>query len=171
MLQIILSATIAALVLIILYLYASLQKLQSEPRPSHKTLLDSETIFQAMPLPLCYKKNAKWFTNKAFTHAFGAMSKETAELLNALPRSGEHTHEMLFDNDITKQALIYTAPLLSSSTDFVAIIVDIAHLHKSKALLMQQKERLELAFEGSDEALWDWDIKNEVIFYSPNGNN
>ena len=166
MLQIVLFATIAALVFIILYLYASLQKLQSEPRSSHQTLLDSETILQALPLPLCYKINAKWVTNKAFTHAFGTMSKETAELLNTLPRSGEHTHKMLFDNDITKQTLIYTAPLLGSSTDFVAIIVDIAHLHKSKALLMQQKERLELALEGSDEALWDWDMKNEIIFYS-----
>lgn len=167
MLQIVLFATIAALVLIILYLYASFQKLQSESRPSYQTLLDSEAILQALPLPLCYKKNTKWFTNKAFTHAFGAMSKETAELLNTLPRSGEHSHKMLFDNDITKQALIYTAPLLSSSSDFVAIIVDIAHLHKSKTLLMQQKERLELALEGSDEALWDWDIKDESIFYSP----
>ena len=167
MLQMVLYATIAFLALISLYLFYRLQKLQRNASPSHKTLLESETIFQAMPLPICYKKNAKWSTNKAFTHAFGTMSKETAELLNTLPKNGEYTHEMLFDNGITKQTMIYTAPILSASGDFIAIIVDIAHLHKSKALLLQQKERLELAFEGSDEALWDWDIKNEAVFYSP----
>jgi len=166
MLQMILATTIAFLVLIIFFLSFRLRQLQSKPPTSHKTIVEMEAIFQALPLPICYKQHAKWFTNKAFSHAFGAMSKETAELLNSLPKTSVHTHEMLFDNDITKQTLIYPAPLLSAPSDFVAVIVDIAHLHKSKALLMQQKERLELAFEGSDEALWDWDVKNEVIFYS-----
>ena len=167
MLQIILASTIAFLVLIILFLSFRLRQLQNRPHPSHRTVLEMEAIFHALPLPVCYKQHAKWFTNKAFSHAFGAMSKETAELLNSLPKNSVHTHEMLFDNDILKQTLIYPAPLLSAPNDFVAVIVDIAHLHKSKALLMHQKERLELALEGSDEALWDWDIKNEVIFYSP----
>jgi len=167
MLQMILATTIAFLVLIIFFLSFRLRQLQSKPPTSHKTIVEMEAIFQALPLPICYKQHAKWFTNKAFSHAFGAMSKETAELLNSLPKTSVHTHEMLFDNDITKQTLIYPAPLLSAPSDFVAVIVDIAHLHKSKALLMQQKERLELAFEGSDEALWDWDIKNEAVFYSP----
>jgi len=164
--QIVLFAIIAFLGVIALTLYFRLQKLQSSAQtPKQHPMQEAET-FQAMPLPILYKKNAQWFTNKAFTHAFGTMSKENAELLSTLPKNGEHAMELQFDNGITKQTLIYTAPLLGATGDFVAMIVDIAHLHKSKALLMQQKERLELALEGSDEALWDWDMKNETIFYS-----
>lgn len=159
-------AAIAFLLFLVFYLFFRLQKLQKHTSPSHQSHLETEAVFNALPLPLLYKKSGKWVSNKTFTHAFGALSKETAELLNSLPKSGEHPHELLFDNDITKQTLIYTAPLLGSSHDFVAVIVDIAHLHKSKALLMHQKERLELALEGSDEALWDWDIKHESVFYS-----
>ena len=164
--QIVLFAIIAFLLVICITLYFRLQKIQIKPTKSQHAALHDEEIFQTMPLPIVYKKNAQWYTNKAFTRAFGAMSKETAELLNTLPKNGEHTHELLFDNDITKQALIYTAPLLGASGNFSAIIVDIAHLQKSKALLLHQKERLELALEGSNEALWDWDLKSESVFYS-----
>ncbi|WP_263833570.1 PAS domain-containing protein [Sulfurospirillum oryzae] len=164
--QIVLFAIIVFLLSLSLTLYFRLRKLQNEPTSSKHAALQEEEVFQILPLPTLYKKNAKWYTNKAFSRAFGAMSKETAELLNTLPKSGEHMHELVFDNDITKQAMIYTAPLLGSSNDFVAIIVDIAHLHKSKSLLLQQKERLELALEGSNEAIWDWDMKSDVVFYS-----
>lgn len=165
--QIVLFAIIAFLLVICVILYFRLQKLQTRPTKSQHAALHEEEIFQTMPLPIVYKKNGNWHTNKAFSHAFGAMSKENTELLIMLPKSGEHSCELQFDNGIVKQTLIYTAPLLGSSGDFVAIVVDIAHLQKSKALLLHQKERLELALEGCDEALWDWDLKSEVVFYAP----
>jgi len=166
MLQIVLFAIIALLLIISLTLFFRLQKLQSKTNTSQRSALDEEEIFQTLPLPIIYKKNGHWQTNKAFSHAFGAMSKDNSELLSMLPKCGEHTCELQFDNGIIKPTLIYTAPLLGASGDFVAIVVDISHLQKSKALLLQQKERLELALEGCNEALWDWDMKSESVFYS-----
>ena len=167
MLQILLLAIIAFLLIISLVLYFRLQKLSLKPQSTHHCLLQEEAIFQTIPLPVLYKKNGEWRTNKAFSHAFGAMSKENAELLSMLPKNGEHSSELQFDNGIVKQTLIYTVPLLGAPNDFLAIVVDIADLQKSKTLLLQQKERLDLALEGSDEAVWDWDLKSDVIFYAP----
>lgn len=167
MLQVALFAIIAFLLIISLTLFFRLQKLQSKPNASQCSTFNAEEIFQTIPLPIIYKKNGNWHSNKAFSHAFGTMSKENSELLVMLPKNGEHTCELQFDNGISKPTLIYTAPLLGASGDFVAIVVDIAHLQKSKALLLQQKERLELALDGCNEALWDWDIKRECVFYSP----
>lgn len=167
MLQIVLFALVAFLSILCLVLFFRLRKLQFKPNTSQCQAINDEAVFQTIPLPIIYKKNGNWHTNKAFSHAFGAMSKENSELLSMLPKCGEHTCELQFDNGISKPTLIYTAPLLGTSGDFVAIVVDIAHLQKSKALLLQQKERLELALEGCNEALWDWDIKSESVFYSP----
>lgn len=165
MFYIILFSIIALLLALSITLFLKLQKLTKSPLSKHNALVEEE-VFQAMPLPIVYKKNGAWHTNKLFSHAFGTLCKENAELLSTLPKHTEHSHELTFDNGITKQTRIYTAPLMGSTGDFVAIVVDIASLHKSKVLLMQQKERLELALEGSGEALWDWDLKSDLIFYS-----
>lgn len=163
--EIILFSIIAFLLILCFVLFNQLQKLTSQP-PTTQNALTEEAVFQTIPLPMVYKKKGVWHTNKAFSIAFGIRSKENAEFLSTLPKKGEHAYELNFDNDITKSTLIYTAPLLGDAGDFVAIVVEISSLHKSKMLLLQHKERLELALEGSDEALWDWDLKSDLIVYS-----
>lgn len=40
-------------------------------------------------------------------------------------------------------------------------------LHTSQELNQQLTERLELAFIATQDGLWDWDIENDTIYYSP----
>ncbi len=123
MLEIVLFAIIALLLLISLTLFLRLQKFQSQSNASQRTALHEEEIFHTIPLPTIYKKNGNWHTNKTFSHAFGAMSKETTELLSMLPKCGEHSCELQFDNGIIKQTLIYTAPLLWEHQEIFVVVL------------------------------------------------
>ena len=58
MLQIVLFAIIALLLIISLTLFFRLQKLQSKTNTSQRSALDEEEIFQTLPLPIIYKKMA-----------------------------------------------------------------------------------------------------------------
>ncbi|MEA3371645.1 MAG: EAL domain-containing protein, partial [Campylobacterota bacterium] len=40
-------------------------------------------------------------------------------------------------------------------------------LHTSEELTEQLRERLELAFAGTKDGLWDWNIKDDTIYFSP----
>lgn len=40
-------------------------------------------------------------------------------------------------------------------------------LNESEASVQKSKERLELAFEGSGDGLWDWNIKEDILYFSP----
>jgi len=168
--QIILFAIIAFLLVISTALYSRLQKLDtSHPKePEHP--LEEAILQQGIALPLFYKHGENIVCNKAFEHAFGSFGKECIKTISSLPRSGEHAVELTFDNAITKQTLVYITPFLrinASSNDFLALIVDVHFLHNCKSTLLLQKERLELALESLNEAIWDWDLKSDVVFYTP----
>jgi PAS domain S-box-containing protein len=153
--------------LLSLYLYAKLQAAKSAATPS--SLLEEE-MFHASTLPMCYYRDKRFTSNKAFNYAFGSFAKEAYETLLMLPRHGQHSLDLVFDNALSKPALIYLTPLQkpeNPTNDFLATIVEISTLQQSKAHLMVQKERLELALESANEAVWDWDMKSEIIYYSP----
>ncbi len=52
-------------------------------------------------------------------------------------------------------------------TKFVAIRTDITARRAFEEELRQSQERFELALRGSNDGIWDWDITNGNVYYSP----
>ncbi len=50
---------------------------------------------------------------------------------------------------------------------FFAIEEDITERKRTEALLDESKLRLEMAIDSTGAALWDWDIINNTVYYSP----
>ncbi|MBI5120236.1 MAG: PAS domain S-box protein [Rhodospirillales bacterium] len=44
---------------------------------------------------------------------------------------------------------------------------DVTDLKRREAALKQSEERYALAAQGSNDGLWDWDLKNNRVYYSP----
>lgn len=130
-----------------------------------------EEFFNALPLPLFFQnKNGDNIANKAFTHAFGHFAKTTFETLSALPRKSEQYLDLKFDNDIEKSVMVRGIHLFDAAKNalgFGGFIFDMSDINKSKELLLAQKQRLDFAIESSQEGIWDWDITNDSLFYSP----
>ena len=129
-----------------------------------------EELFNAIPLPLFFQnKNGSSISNKAFNHAFGSLHKATFETLSTLPKNGEQYLDLAFDNGIQKSVMVQSINLLDerkNALGFVGFIFDMSTIHKNKELILTQKQRLELALEGSEDGVWDWDLKNDTLFYS-----
>lgn len=130
-----------------------------------------EEFFNALPLPLFFQnKNGDNIGNKAFTHAFGHFAKTTFETLSAHPRKSEQYLDLKFDNDIEKSVMVRGIHLFDAAKNalgFGGFIFDMSDINKSKELLLAQKQRLDFAIESSQEGIWDWDIINDNLFYSP----
>lgn len=126
-------------------------------------------FIETIPLPL-FLKTAQGFTvNKAFQKAFGTFSKEAYDALNLLTRNSDQTIPLTFDNGIVKNIHVFNASLRDNKNNvngFAGALCDITPLFKSKELLLTQKERLDLALDGSGDGIWDWDIKKEHFFFS-----
>lgn len=150
-----------------LYFYIRLQKehclKQSSPSDPF------ENIFNTLSPPIFYKKGSTYGANKAFHRAFGDFAKEAFEHLDTLPKYGQHTLELTFDNGISKSVHIYCSALHAKDNTLLGhtgVLFDTSELNKNKEKLLLQKERLELAVEGSGDGVWDWDIKKETLFFS-----
>lgn len=50
---------------------------------------------------------------------------------------------------------------------FFAIEEDITDRKKTESLLTENKLRIEMAIDSTGAALWDWDISNNTVYYSP----
>lgn len=129
-----------------------------------------EELFNALPIPLFFQnKNGLTISNKAFNHAFGGLHKTTFETLSTLPKNAEHYVDLSFDNGIQKSVMVHSINLLDEKKNalgFVGFIFDMSAINKNKELILAQKQRLELALEGSEEGVWDWDLKSDTLFYS-----
>lgn len=47
------------------------------------------------------------------------------------------------------------------------VIIDITDRKQTAEALMNSEERFSLAMQGANDGLWDWDLKNDVVYYSP----
>ncbi|WP_126147784.1 sensor domain-containing diguanylate cyclase [Synechococcus elongatus] len=61
-----------------------------------------------------------------------------------------------------------TAKLIKINSKFhiISTIHDVTQRRKSEDLLRQSEERLELAFQGSLAAIWDWDLVTSDLYFS-----
>lgn len=56
---------------------------------------------------------------------------------------------------------------LAERKQFVAFFRDISERKQHIALIQRSAERLQLALEGADLGLWDWDMQTNEVYFSP----
>lgn len=167
MLETFLFATTLVLGPLCIYLFIRLQKERCLKK--YAPTSPFEEIFNTLSPPIFYKKGNAFEANKAFHRAFGSFAKEAFERLDTLPRHGQHTLELTFDNGISKNVHIYCSALHAKDNTLLGhtgVLFDTSEINKNKESLLLQKERLEMAIEGSGDGVWDWDMKSDKIFYS-----
>ena len=167
---IILSISSVILLLAAVFFYSSFSKLQKTLLSMQKETSFYKNIFNAIPIVLFYKNGPIEDGNKAFHHAFGPYKKELFEHVQTLPKNSEQNVELIYDNHIKKQSLVISTSLLDEQNNVIGLsgaILDMHAWNKSKENLFIQRERLELALDGSQEGIFDWDMEHDIFFYSP----
>lgn len=167
--HIIFYAVISVLSIVLFFLYYRFRQLQNIVHQAKNLPTREEEMFHNATLPMVYYKDNEYVGNKAFKNAFGDYAKDVFKALKPLPKYGEHTLELIYDNAVQKTSLIYLSTLKTVENlycDFIATIVDISQLKQRKETLLTQKERFEKALESSDQCVWDWDIQNDTVVYS-----
>ncbi len=166
---------IIILVIFILFLLLFLiQKLRSKIILLEQKLQggeESKKLLDILPFPIFHKdKNGKIiYLNNSFITSFGINKKITVETLSKSIKKPSQEIELYFDNDIKKPVMIFSSNVLDSSNNLlgsIGAIFDISPFKKSIDSLMQWKDRYTLAVEGSKYGLWDWDIQNDIIYFS-----
>jgi PAS domain S-box-containing protein len=110
------------------------------------------------PGHLLQGKNSNRAIIKKFREALISRTPFNCELLN-YKKDGS-----LYWVDIKCQPLFNEQGQIDG---FFAIEEDITERKRKDSLLHESKLRLEMAIEGTGAALWDWDISNNTVYYSP----
>lgn len=117
-----------------------------------------EEVKGKLPGKLLQGINSDQATIRSFREALDAYSTFQCELLN-------------YKKDGTPfWAEIKCQPLVDEQGEvdgFFAIEENITERKRTEELLEENKLRLEMAIESSGASLWDWDIINNKVYYSP----
>ncbi len=70
-------------------------------------------------------------------------------------------------NSETYLTLLIMLGILSLTIGGITAVVVIRQISQSERALYQANERFNLAMRGANDGLWDWDIQNNTVYYSP----
>ena len=127
-------------------------------------------IFEDFPLPIFYQnEEKKILTNRVFDEFTGSNRQKVLQKLLKTNTMGKSHFETKIENDIGKtiDAIVYISEV-GDSDDLtkLGIIVDISEKNRARETMQLLKERYELATNGSNEGLWDWNIREDNAFFS-----
>ena len=146
------------------------KKLSSSSSSLSKNSDIIETLIQHFPLPIFYKhsQSTNFITNSAFDTFAGSNRQKVLNQLLELNNSNQNKFELELINDIGQkiESITYISDIGENGEAKLGIIVDISEQNSAKETINKFKERYELATSGSNEGLWDFDIKSGEVFYS-----
>ncbi len=129
-----------------------------------------ETMIKNFPIPMFYKhsKNNTFITNSAFDTFAGSNRQKVLKQLLSLSDTSKNKFELELVNDIGHkiESITYVSDVGENDEAKLGIIVDISEQNEAKRTISSFKERYELATSGSNEGLWDFDVKSGEVFYS-----
>jgi diguanylate cyclase (GGDEF)-like protein/PAS domain S-box-containing protein len=148
-----------------------------------------ERILDTMadPLLVCDREGRIRVTNDAVTSVFGYTRRElVGTSLWSLATDGEDTdlarsiarcEEIVRDRETRLQTVEQDDVVVSLSNNrlrdwkgetvgTVVIARDIRQRKQTEAALEQSRKRYQLAAEGANDGLWDWDLRDNTVFYS-----
>ncbi len=129
-----------------------------------------ETMIKNFPIPMFYKhtKNNSFVTNSAFDTFTGSNRQKVLNQLLSLNDTNKNKFEIELVNDIGQkiESITYVSDVGHDDEAKLGIIVDISEQNNAKRTINSFKERYELATSGSNEGLWDFDVKSGEVFYS-----
>jgi len=146
------------------------KKLSSSSSSLSKNSDTIEILIQHFPLPIFYKhsQSTNFITNSAFDTFAGSNRQKVLNQLLELNNSNQNKFELELINDIGQkiESITYISDIGENGEAKLGIIVDISEQNSAKETINKFKERYELATSGSNEGLWDFDIKSGEVFYS-----
>ena len=157
-------STIILLIISSLLFFLLLQK-SKQINKLTSTCKEYDTLLNAVNIPIFYKdKDGKFIGfNKSFDISFGSHKNDAIKELQHFRTSQTKEINLIYDNAITKSTIIHFTNYLDGS---VGLLFDTSKMKNNKTKLLEQKNRLEYALKGSDEGIWEWDIKTNALILS-----
>ena len=100
-------------------------------------------------------------------------AKDRAAVANAIQRVFEEGREVSLEADMCTKSgeltpyLFSGRPLhLRGETVLIGVGRDISERKRAEEQVLQAKERLDLALQGSSLALWDWDLVTNTVYFN-----
>jgi len=129
-----------------------------------------EELINGLSIPMFYKFDGvnKYITNSAFDEFFGSSRKKALDFISSYSLNPDDNFELEVENDIGKKisSIVYISSFNQDSGDRLGLLVDISEQKRAKEAVEVLKDRYELATSGSNEGLWDWNIKDDNLFVS-----
>ena len=70
---------------------------------------------------------------------------------------------------ITRDVVVHRSPIRDSTNKIIAvgsIVLDVTERKRAEEALAESEQRLSFALEGAAEALWDWDVGTDKVYFS-----
>nr|CRH05330.1 putative Histidine kinase [Candidatus Magnetococcus massalia] len=113
--------------------------------------------------------HAKDLLGRKVTDCFpGIREMGLLETFKEVWRTGEPKHHPLrlyHDNRVQQWVENYVFKL--DSGEVVAVYDDVSDIKRAQEELRKSEERFAYAMQGANDGLWDWDILNQSLYYSP----
>jgi len=150
------------------------------------------TLIGTIPVPIFYKDKAGRYLgcNPAFEQFFGTSAEELtgksvfdinppdlARIYHArdaelLEHPGEQVYEAQVRNarGETRDVVFHKASLADDEghvTGLIGVVLDMTQNKQAAAALRRSEERFQLAMNATRDGLWDWNLENDAVYFSP----